>query len=300
MSRTKHLKEGQVAAILDLAVLVTVVKGDVLDISLVEILLARPLESIGPSLVAKPVANEIGITSVDQDWDLLEDTWHKTVERLHPVSLEKEVSVNIKIAAVVATNFNTEFLLNRLFVQILANPAKSRVAEVVGILALTTDVVDILSGSLIRTNHSIVAVDTGRNARPNTLAIIAILDEALTARKSVLHSLAFTIIKNSWVTTLSTSHWLIVLVLSKAISKTVTNQDRLEVNVAFLVRQDLGIEDWDVVTSVRLASNVEVLLRIFGELFEEEGEKSIYVLASGNGIADRATAVGVPNVDWLI
>lgn len=43
--------------------------------------------------------------------------------------------------------------------------------------------------------------------------------------------------------------------------------------------------------TVGLASNVEVLLGIFGELMEEESEESVDVLASSNGVADRATSV---------
>jgi hypothetical protein len=45
---------------------------------------------------------------------------------------------------------------------------------------------------------------------------------------------------------------------------------------------------------------VEVLLRILWELLEEEGEQCIYVLACGNSVADRATAVRVTDVDGLV
>lgn len=148
-----------------------------------------------------------------------------------------------------------------------------------------------LSSSLIWPQQSVVAVNTGRDTRPDTLAVIAILDEALATGKSVGHSLTFAIIKNSWVTTLSTSHWLIVLILGKAISKTVANEDGLEVDVAFLMRQDLGSEDGNVVPRIGFASNMEVLLRIFGKLFEEESKESVNILARSNGIADRAATV---------
>lgn len=144
MSSTEYLEEGEVAAVLDLPVLVAIIKFDVLDIRLVEILLARPLESFGPGLVTEPVADEISITSVDQDWDLLKDAWYKTVEGLHPVPLEEEVTVDVKVATVVAADFNTELLLNLLLVQVLANPAKGGVAKIAGVFALATDVIDIL------------------------------------------------------------------------------------------------------------------------------------------------------------
>jgi hypothetical protein len=103
---TKDLEEGEVSAVLNLSILVAVIKLDVLDAGLVEVLLTRPLESLSPGLVSEPVADEVSITSIDQDWDLLENAWHKAVERLHPVTLKQEVSVDIKVAAVVAADFN--------------------------------------------------------------------------------------------------------------------------------------------------------------------------------------------------
>lgn len=115
---------------LDLSELITVVELQVLDIGLVEVLLTGPLESVGPSLVAEPVADEISITGVDEDWDLFEDSWYETVEWLHPVTLEEEVAVDVEVAAVVAANFDAELLLDICLVQEFADPAKSGVAEV--------------------------------------------------------------------------------------------------------------------------------------------------------------------------
>merc|ERR1712093_802583 len=125
VTSTEDPKEGEVAAVLDLAVLVTTVKLDVLDIGLVEVLLSWPLKCLGPGLVTEPVADEISITSVDQDWDLLKNAWYETVEWLHPVTLEKEVSVDIEVAAVIAADLNAKLLLNIGLVQELADPAES-------------------------------------------------------------------------------------------------------------------------------------------------------------------------------
>ena len=66
------------------------------------------------------------------------------------------------------------------------------------------------------------------------------------------------------------------------------------------MRKDLVCKDGDVVTGVRLASNVEVLLGVLGELVEEEGEKGVDVLASSNGVANGTAAVGVADVDGLV
>lgn len=45
---------------------------------------------------------------------------------------------------------------------------------------------------------------------------------------------------------------------------------------------------------------MEVLLRVLRELLKEEGEECVYVLSGSNGVADRAAAVGVADVDGLI
>ena len=69
---------------------------------------------------------------------------------MHPVTLEEEIAVDIKVAAVVAADFSTKLLLDICLVQILADPAKSRVAKVVRILTFATDVVNVL--------HNVVSV----------------------------------------------------------------------------------------------------------------------------------------------
>ena len=40
--------------------------------------------------------------SVDQDGDLLQNAGDEAVEGLHPIALEKEVAVDVKVAAIVA------------------------------------------------------------------------------------------------------------------------------------------------------------------------------------------------------
>lgn len=300
MASTEDLEEGEVTAVLDLAILVAVIKLNILDAGLVEVLLSWPLKSLSPGLVTEPVADEIGVTSIDQDRDLLKDAWYKTVEWLHPITLEEKVSVDIEVAAVIAADFNAQLFLNISLVQELADPAKSRVAKVVGVLALTTDIINVLAGSLVWTDQSVVAVDAGRNARPNALAVVASLNHALATGKCVLHSLAFALIENSWISTLSASHGLIFLILSQPISETVANENGLQVDVALLVGENLRGEDRDVVTGIRLSSNVEVLLGVLWELFEEEGKKGVDVLSGSNGVADGATAIGVTDIDWLV
>jgi hypothetical protein len=90
------------------------------------------------------VADKVGITSIDKNRNLLENAWNETVEWLHPVTLEKEISVDVEVAAVVGAYFYTKFGLNFLLVEILADPPESRVTQVARVLTLSTDIVDIL------------------------------------------------------------------------------------------------------------------------------------------------------------
>ena len=94
---------------------------------------------------------------------------------LHPVALEQEVSVDIKVARVISADIDTKFFLNILPIKILADPVEFSIAQV-AIFALLADIIDVLTGTLEWTNHSIVAVDTCGDTRPDTLAIVAILD----------------------------------------------------------------------------------------------------------------------------
>jgi hypothetical protein len=139
---------------------------------------------------------------------------------------------------------------------------------------------------LVWANQSIVAVDACRNTRPDAFAIITVLDKTLASGESILHSLAFASIKNGWVATLTAGHWLVVFVLGQAIGKTVSDKDRLQIDVSLLVGKNLGCENWDIVTGIRFSGDVEVLLRIFGELLKEESKESIYILASSNCVAN--------------
>jgi len=222
---TKDLEEGEVSAVLDLAIFVTVIKLDVLDAGFVEVFLTWPFKSFSPGLVSEPVTDEVGITSIDQDWDLLENAWHKTMEWLHPVALEEEISVDVEITAVVAADLNAELLLDLLLVEIFADISKGRIAEIAGVLALAADIIDVLTSSLVRTDECVVAINACRNTRPDTFAIVAVLDQALAAGESVIHSLTFAFVENSRVPALSTCHWSVVFILGKSISKTITDQN---------------------------------------------------------------------------
>lgn len=96
-------EEGKVAGALDRTNLLAIAAElEVLKRKRSEVLLARPLKSLAPGLVTEPVADEIGITSVDEDRDLLKNAGNEAVERLHPVTLEQEVAVDVEVAAVVA------------------------------------------------------------------------------------------------------------------------------------------------------------------------------------------------------
>lgn len=147
------------------------------------------------------------------------------MERHHPVTSEQEIPVDIGVAAFVAVNFSAERLHNLRLVEPFADPSKLSVAKRSTILTLHTDVVGILSGTLVGANDSVVAVDCCGHARPNALAIVAAFDEGLAARKCVVHCLALALVDNSWPASITASHGPVVLVLSQAISEAVTNED---------------------------------------------------------------------------
>jgi hypothetical protein len=221
------------------------------------------------------------------------------MERLHPVTLEEEVAVDVKVARVKAINFGSNSLQNFGLVEVGANKFEIIVAEA-AVLARLADIVDVLASALVRTQKGVVAVDGGRNASPGTFTVIARLNHRLAATESIVHGSASALVKNSRVTTLTASHGAVVLILSEAIGETVTDQNRLQVNVTLLVGENLGSKRRDVVTGVGFTCNVEVLGGVFGELFEEKGKESIDVLCSSARLADGVTTVGETNIDGLV
>jgi hypothetical protein len=64
--------------------------------------------------------------------------------------LEEEVSVDVEIAAVVTADFDAELFLNLSLVKIFADIAQGRVAQVAGILALATNIIDVLGAALAK------------------------------------------------------------------------------------------------------------------------------------------------------
>lgn len=221
------------------------------------------------------------------------------MEGLHPVTGKEEVAVDVEVAAVILAHLSTEGLHDVGLVEVGTDPVELLVAQVAA-LALLANIVDVLASALVRTNHGVVTVDGGRDARPDTLAVVAVLDQALATREGVVHGLALALIKNSGPATVTTGHRAVVLVLSQTISKTVTDHDRLEVDVALLVGENLGSKDRNVVASVRFTSNVECLAGILWELLEEQSQEGVNVLASSDSVADGAARVRVTNVDGLV
>lgn len=285
MSCTKDTHESEVTRALDSSSLL-ILQLKVLGLGLLIVLAPGPLQSVGPSTVSEPVADEVRISSIDKHWYLVKDLWHQTVERHHPIALEQEVTVNIKVARIVGRNLDTKRLHNVLLVQVLRSPSESRIAEVRIILALSADIVDVLAGTLVRTDHSVIAVDGGWDTRPDGLRLITLLDQRLAARKRVIHGLALRLCENSRVATLSAGHWAVVLVLDETICEAVADEDRLKIDVALLVGQNLRGENWNVVASIRLPSDVEVLLSVLWELLEEQSQQRVDVLAGCDGVGD--------------
>lgn len=107
-----------------------------------------------------------------------------------------DLPIDVKVARVVLADLGTESLHDLVLVEILADPSEFFVAEV-ATLALLAHVVDVLAGPLVRSDESIVAVDRGGNTRPNGLAVVAVLNQALAARKGIIHGLALAFVEDS-------------------------------------------------------------------------------------------------------
>ena len=112
--------------------------------------------------------------------------------------------------------------------------------------------------------------------------------------------MAFTITKHSGPASITTGHWLVVLILCQAIGETVSNQYRLEIDIALLVAENFVGENGNVVACVGFARNMEVLLSILRELLEKEGEKGVDVFAGGDCVRDGTAGVGEADIDGLV
>ena len=161
--------EGEVTARLDLTDLLAVaIDLEVLHRGVLEALLARPLQSLGPGLVAEPVADVVGVTGVDEDGDLLEDAGNDAVEGLHPVTAKEEVTVDVEVAGFVVADLSADGLHDLLLVEEALYPVKLIVAEAVAAARLA-NIVDVLASALVRTDHGVVAVDGSRHTAPDRL-----------------------------------------------------------------------------------------------------------------------------------
>jgi hypothetical protein len=184
---------------------------------------ARPFKSLGPGLVSEPVADEIGITSINENRYLLKDARDKAVVRFHPVTMEEEVAVDVKIAGVVTIDLGTDSRTDFRPVQIFGDVAHTFVTKVTLVLALAPNVVHVLSGALIRSEEGVVTVDGGGDTDPSTLAVVARLNHRLASTKSIVHGAAAALIQHSRIATLTTGHGAVVFVLGETVGQAVAD-----------------------------------------------------------------------------
>src|ERR1700742_3924196 len=95
--------ECEVSMRLDFANLSSIaVQAEVLHLGRGEFVVVRIFKRLSPCLVAEPVANEVCITSVDKNRDLLNDSRNQSMEGLHPVTLEQDVAIDVEVAGIIA------------------------------------------------------------------------------------------------------------------------------------------------------------------------------------------------------
>ena len=129
MTSTKDLHESEVTTCMsDLTILVSIIEFQILNLGIVESLLSWPLKCQGPGLVTEPIADIVCISCVDENWDLLKDAWDEAMERLEPIPSEQKRSIDIEVARIVFGYLNTKFTLDIGTVEVVRDPAKSRVA----------------------------------------------------------------------------------------------------------------------------------------------------------------------------
>lgn len=290
-----NAQEGETLSILDLSVLLAISAVDTGDGSVVEGGLAGPVESVGPSLVSEPVADPVGITSVDQNGDLSQNTRDLLVDGLHPVTSVLEVLVNTTIAVLeTAVELGTEGILDALLAEVLVGVA-------VDFGSVVTDIIDTAAGALVRAEEGVVAAVKGSAASGSAATVVTSLNLLLAAREGVGHRLASAGAQDGGVTTLTASHWSVVGVLGVGVGKTVADKDTLQVDLASGVGENLRGGAGDVVSGVGFTSNVERLGRVLGVLCKEQAQKGVEVLGGDSaGPNSVSTGVGVTGADGLV
>ena len=295
MASLVNAEESETLGVLNLSVLLAVGAVDTGDGSIVEGGLAGPVESVGPSLVSEPVADPVGITSVDQDRDLGQNTGNLLVDGLHPVTSVLEVLVNTTIAVLeTAVKLGTKSILDSLLAEVLVGIAGD-------FWSVVTDVVDTATSTLVRAEEGVVAVVKSSAASGSAATVVASLDLLLAARQGVGHRLASAGAQDSGVTTLTAGHGSVVGVLGVGVGKTVADKDTLQVDLASGVGENLRGGAGDVVSSVGFTSDVEGLGSILGVLGEEQAQKSVQILGGDSAGANSvSTGVGVTGADGLV
>lgn len=300
MAGAKDTEVGKRARGADITSMVSVGEP-LLVLLLLQLGLARPGELQSPSLVAHPVANEIGITRVQQHTDTILEQWRDhVVEGLHPVALEHEAHVDLHVARLVLVDLDTERGLDILLVQVGLDGVQDGVAQSTIALALLADIVGVLLGHLVGGDHLLVAVGSGGQAAEDRVGVVASLDQVSACGVGVSHLVAGGIIQD-WAIRVAAGHLGVVLVLDLGVGETVTDEERGKVDVLDARRAaqggrhelvlvvDLLTNGWDVVAGVGLSSDVEVEALVMGELLEEDLEESIDILGGGKGVGDRFT-----------
>lgn len=147
------------------------------------------------------------------------------MEWLHPVALEQEVAIDIEVAALVAVDLNSQSVLYPFLVQVLADVAEHGVAKITGIFTFTAHIIDVLPGTLERADHSVIAVNRSGDTGPDTLTLVAALDQGLAAGEGIVHGLALALVEDGWPSSITACHGSVIFILSVAVGETIPNED---------------------------------------------------------------------------
>lgn len=259
------------------------------------------VQGIRPGVVTQPVANNVLVTLVQQDRNVLvQQLGHVLLEWSHFVTVENEVSEDSVVTAGENISLGSNGLLDKLEVQVLVNVVLLDIT-IAAVRAVLADVVWVQAGLAVRAKKSLFTVQVGWNTSQGVLSGVACLGQNSAKWVVPVHLLTLFGGQNWLVATLTAHHGSVVLKLDQGIGDTVTNQNRGQFERTVGVVDNLRSECGDVVASVRFTSNVELVLDELRELLEEELQEDEHILGGSSGGVDLVTlSVGVADADWLV
>jgi len=262
------------------------ITSDVLELEVVEGSLSSPVGLAGPHLTTEPVADEVQITRVNKDGEVLAQKV-SNVGTFVSEPIRGQGLVNSVIAFRPAVALDSES-----FNDILLGKEIIDVAEVVaeGSVAGELDVVDVelggVSGDLSETFLAFDESDFPRSVE----------DEVLASSEDQLKGIVVDLTNKAVFEGVNG----VLGILPVGGNESITDSRTLEVKVGVSLLEDVSGDGRDVMSSVRFTSNVErsaVELGISGKEFSQE---EVHILSDFSFVGDVSGGVGETSTKRLV